>query len=317
MYNEVIKNEYIKTIVSKYTKEICIATFNRIQKFEEEFKLDIYEMSESELSQVLNDIAIICGGTTNKGSQVYSLENYIKWCLQNNIPNCNDNIFNIEIDPSEKIRAVMLKNPEQLEATLNAVFKPIDKNTIDNVYRCAIWLLYSGIKKEDLEFITKDNVDLDSMLIKYNSKSYKIYPESVDVIKSCISLTCFNIIHPSYKDGHGIDERYVGDSILRTTTGNLKPLSLQQLINRKIKSAESNGITVKKIKTEKIRLSGIFYRAYILEKQGVDIDFTSVVNNEIGDKGYKGSAKKSSNKIITDRAREYSFEYSRWKSAMY
>ena len=68
---------------------------------------------------------------------------------------------------SDRIKEVMVKNPEQLDSILNAVFKPVNKNTIDNVYRCAAWLLYCGIKKTDLSSIKAEHIDVKNCRINY------------------------------------------------------------------------------------------------------------------------------------------------------
>lgn len=317
MYNENLKLKFVSTIENQHSQEICLSTFKRVNKYEDMFEKDICEMSKSEISEVLNNLVLIRGGTTNKGSQINILENYVKWCIENNIDNSNENIFNVVIDPSEKIKEVMVKNPEQLDFILNAVFKPVNKNTIDNVYRCAIWLLYSGIKKDDLSNIKEEHFDLKNMRINYESKTYKLYLQSIDSIESCINLKEFNIIHPSYVDKYGIDTRFDGDSILRTTTGNIKPNVLQQLINRKINAAVKNGVSVPHLKVDKIRLSGIFYRAYEYESMGVPMDFSSVVADEISNKKYTTSKRNTMKTIILDRAREYMAEFQRWKSVFY
>ena len=167
---------------------------------------------------------------------------------------------------------------------------------------------------------------------EYKGKLHKYYPdflmpdnslveikgyhtEVVDIKLNSVSDRKINIYYYN-------DIKYMFDYI--KDVYNKDEISIVELYDSRIKNKHdiNNELKLKeneeqkKIKIEKIRLSGIFYRAYILEKQGVDIDFTSIVNNEIGNKEYKSNAKKSSKKVITDRAREYSFEYSRWKSAL-
>ena len=314
MYNEDLKLKFANTIDSLYTRELCLSTFKRVYKFENKCNKDIFEMAENEISEVLNHLVLVRGGTTNKSPQINILENYVKWCIENNINNSNDNIFKVSIDSSDRIKEVMVKNPEQLDSILNAVFKPVNKNTIDNVYRCATWLLYCGIKKADLSNIKAEHIDVKNCRINYESEVYELYPQSIDSIESCINLKEFTIIHPSYL---GIDNRYDGESILRTTTGDIKPDTLQQLINRKINAAAKNGISVIHLKIDKIRLSGIFYKAYVYESKGVPIDFYSIVSREMKGKTYSVSKKNSMKTITLDRAREYMAEYVRWKNVFY
>ena len=101
MYNEDLKLKFANTIDSLYTKELCLSTFKRVYKFEDKYNKDIFEMAENEISEVLNHLVLVRGGTTNKSPQINILENYVKWCIENNINNSNDNIFKVDIDSSK------------------------------------------------------------------------------------------------------------------------------------------------------------------------------------------------------------------------
>ena len=210
----------------------------------------------------------------------------------------------------------MVSCPAQLDMVLNTIFKPVSKNTIDNVYRGAIWAFYSGLKKSQLSLVNNKGIDLNKLKMTVEDDEYPVYKEAVDSYQSCITLKEFAIIHPNY-DKTGTDQRFVSDgSTFATTVGILDPNGLQQMINRKTKQAEKLNIEIPRLKVDKIRLSGIFYRAKQLESQGFDIDFTYIAKQDMEGKVYAKS-KNSMTSRITERSKEYLAEYQRWCGVFY
>ena len=69
MYNDDLKLRYLETIDNNNTKDICRKTFELISKYESMFNKDVCHMGFEELGTFINKLAIVKGGTTNKGRE--------------------------------------------------------------------------------------------------------------------------------------------------------------------------------------------------------------------------------------------------------
>ena len=316
MYNNDLKEKYIQTIKSKGSINNYIRTFNKVSEFENKYNKDVCTMSKEELSEVINELSAIRSGEENKGYRIQCLENYIMWCVSNNVDGATENIYDVSANPNKKIRQSMIKNPNQLNIILDILFNQVHKNTIDNIYRGAVWLIYSGINKSNINYLTRDSINFDKKEINFNNNIYELYEESEDSIRSCIDMTEFNVINPLYKNKNRIDIRCDGESITRTISGELNINTLQGIINKKTVKVLDNGVVIPRIKIDKIRLSGIFYRAKVYEDLGGDVDFFQIAMSDTYGKIYH--SKKNSIKGITmKKSRDYMSEYRRWLDAFY
>ena len=315
MYNNDLKEKYIQTIKSESSVNNHIRIFKKVSEFETKYNKDVYTMSKEELSEVVNELSVIRSGEDNKGYRIQCLENYIMWCVNNNIEGATENILDIAVDPNNKIRQSMIKNPSQLNIILDVLFNPVHKNTIDNIYRGAIWLIYSGINKSDINSLTSNNINFDKKEIHFNQNIYRMFEESEDSIRSCIDMTEFNVVHPLYNKNR-VDVRCSGDGITRTISGELNINTLQGIISKKTIKVLDNGIVIPRIKIDKIRLSGIFYRAKLYEDLNGHVDFFSLAMSDTNGKEY--NSKKNGIKGITmKKARDYMSEYRRWLDTFY
>lgn len=317
MYNEEIKLRYLSEIKNETSKNICRLAFEYISDYEAKYEKDICCMSVDELSDSIRGLSVVQGGALNKGPRIQAIENYIKWCIYYEISGANSNIFSIEVDSTGKIKETMLKSPEHLNMVLNVLFKDVSLDTIDNVYRTAIWLIYSGIKKEELNNIHRENIMFNKGIILFDDKQYTIYDQSINSIESCINLTEFNMFRSANNKKPAIDPRAFGTSIVRTTSGDLDQTFLQQQISRKTNKYLKEGFVIPVLKLEKIKLSGLFYRCWQLEQQGADIDFTNIALSEMNSSGKTYRGKNSIVSRAKERARGISADYQRWVSIYY
>lgn len=314
MYNEEVKQQFLNSLSKESAMKMAEGVFKIVAPFEEELNKDVCFFDDTEIKAILADMSIMSGGTTNKGPRIQALQNYIKWCVSSGIDGVNTNILNAKGDPTDKIRSRMVKDPEHLEAVLNALFKPVYEETVDVVYRSAFWLCYSGLNREDFENVKVSGIDLTNKTVTVGEDTFTLYEQSLDAIRTCIELDEFTVIHPHYR---GVDKRFVQeDTLLRCSTGILSPSTLQIMTNRRVTGRKRYGIVVPKIKIESVSESGLFYRAYQESLRGFDVDFINVVRKEMENKNYSTITNSIKNQIMY-RSRNYKAEYDRWVEVFY
>ena len=314
MYNEKQKTKFIRD----YTVSISAASvyekiFNTIETYEYGWGGDICTRGAEDLQMVVDNIAGV--RAKSKLSQVIMLREYIKWCVANNIPNAINEMSNVHIEGTSRIKEYTVANPVHLQKYLDALYTSEDKETTDNIYRCFFWLAYSGMKEEDILNLSVKDVDLSNMIVNYNGDDYPIYTQSIKAIRNCITLSQFAYEHPSY-NSIIYKDRTPGDLIMRGIKGVPNIKSLRVSFSRKIKEKVETGETNIQLSYYRAWLSGVFYRMHEREKAGYPIDFYAFVIYISKEKKYNlSSGRNTIDAKMRQLAKEYSADYLRWKVA--
>ncbi len=95
----------------------------------------------------------------------------------------------------KEIRTTMVSSPYFFNKYLDSVFEPTENNTIENLYRCAMWLLYIGFELDEIVDLEINNVDLYNRRIIYKDKYYRMPDYSFDSIEKCVSAISFYYPH--------------------------------------------------------------------------------------------------------------------------
>lgn len=318
MYNEGQKNRFISEYTrSSKTSKLIVQTFNLFEKYEEDWGIDLSMQSTEKLQPVVNKLT----GVREKSTELILiiLREYVKWCEKNGYE-VSQGIFDVSIDSIEKIKDQMVSTPHDLKERLNKYFEPVEKETIDIVYRVFLWMAFAGLDDIDAIRVSSDNIDLDNLVINFEGHTYELYKEGKDDFEKACKLTDFSYEHttPDYKIRR---DRAQGNIIMRgirSPSVDLK--TIRPAINKKFAS-ESGGKEEKRtmLSYNRIYLSGIFYRADKRERAGLPVNFSEVVACEIKrkqrTKQYTTSKTRTLKTISNKIEREYLADYERWKCA--
>ena len=316
MYNEELKTRYIvDSTKSIKTANNIKAVFNATTKYEKELGSDICTMSAQELQPIIDNILGI--RSNSKYAQIAILKEYFKWCRLNNYPGAGDGIANITIVGLGKVRKQMVSNPRHLQEYLDALYEKETEETLDNVYRCYLWMAYMGIKEDDALEIKSSDVDLSNMIINHNETEFLIYREALPAFRNAVELKTFNYIHPGYKAKVIKRDRVDGDTILRGVKTGVSKQTIRVVVSNKHLTAEKNGRkgTNQNLSYSRIQLSGLFYSMAELERAGLPISFSSIAVSDTDGKAYSFGERESIKQRQNRKERNYQRDYEQWKLA--
>lgn len=309
MYNEEQKIRFIEENAKLHSvKAEWTATFNRLSGFEEAKQKDISCFTVDEITETLNEIIGVHIGTFN--NKFYFIKKYVDWCVKNNTPNVNAEILTMRREVTGHYDITSLQNPRDLQEFLNAVFEPEEEMRCTNIYRVYCWMAYAGMPKEDIVKIRNKDVSISNRKVSFGEESYEIYPESIPAFKNCVHLTKF---YTRIWDKDVAQTRIDGDYILRGYKAVPTPHSMSNDIRKYSNIARQEGATVKKLNYTKIRASGFFYRCWLVEKAGLDINFMDLATEQLNERGTTIQEGKAGYKLVANTANKLKTEYNLWK----
>ena len=317
MYNEVQKREFINEVLGGNQKQtrVCELLFFALAPYEEELGGDIATRSAREISVALNKLLGL--RVQSRYGKLSLVKKYIEWCVVKGYAQDAEKVDGIEIGSLTKIKNETVSSPQHLQIYLDTVFRPEELLTVDNMYRCVFWLAYSGVDENDSMSIRCSDIDLGNMVIVSNGFEYPIYREGLKSIKHCAAATQFTFIHenPYYETQR---ERSPGDFLLRGVSKNRSEKAIQVSISKMTRDAVSSGKTTMRLHYYRAWISGVFYRKYMLERAGVEVDFKDVAADFIRDKEYSlhGYPIDRRRKLLAV-SNDYRKDYERWKAAHY
>lgn len=312
MYNEDQKQRFIAAYTqSEKTKNFCELLFKATQVYETAWGADICTRSAEELKPVIEKLMGL--RHWHKNVRLSILKSYAEWCLSVNVPGATSGLLEVVPEGLEKMKQQSFANPTHLELYLDSIYDREDEETLDNIYRTYYWLAYVGVKEEDILQIKTTDVDLANMEVKAAGKAYPILFEALPAIRNCVRLQSFVFKHPNYTKLIR-RERIPGDGLLRGIRGEMTLQSLRVLIARGARQkADETGM---RPSYYRIRLSGIFYRAFQLEQSGKKPDFMDLAEEDMQGKTYKfDNVRNTYSSIKRQIARDYQKDYERWKLA--
>lgn len=321
MYNEIQKTIFITELTSNLgRRKVAEQTFDAIEKYEEAWGADFCTRTKEEIIPVVSEITGL--RENSRKTRLSVLRSYVKWCLDNCVPDARDDLLQIKDFGNDKFKRQMVSNPLHLQRYLDTVLEKESSLTVDNIFRAYYWLAYCGVKEEDVLNIKSSDVDLSQMVVRYGGNEYQLYREAIPSIKNCVELSAFRFIHPNYSDKEIYKERAAGDILLRATivkgvkdmrTEMSKKQRLQKYRSEDSKNDKSLDL---RLSFDRVNLSGMFYRMYEAERAGFPVDFIAVASDFMDGKDYKLD---SGRNLIGAKRREianrYKKDYERWKEA--
>lgn len=307
MYNEERKMRFLEE--TRSSVDFGRSVFNTIAPHEEKENKDLCELSIEVLQPIAN--TKFGSRTRTSDSTIAFLRSYVCWCKEQGYPTTSD-VYDLKTEMDEKMKRMMIASPTHLEVVLNKVFDPVQDETVDCLYRCYIWMAFAGIEESETPEVRVDEIDFDSMTIEHGGRSYEIYREAVPAFKMACTATQFRYVNPNYTNGKqgGYRNRHPGEHLLRG------------IRSEKIKLTTIRSVVGKKFKAEavetsygKIRLSGLFYKTYEMERFGEPINFDSFVVEHMGKTEHKYHANYTRNKLANGIKRDLEDDYECWKAA--
>lgn len=332
MYNRKQKEKflaYYKKLKANKPSMITRAemALNNIEKYEQSWGKDISCQEDiNELQKIVDEFSGI--STSTRDGRLVALREYCKWCLNEKIEGANSNLLEINGPTSDKLENKTVANPLELQIHLNKILQPENLENIHNVYRAFVWLAYIGFSEKEVNGISCDDVDLESMRITYNDSMFDIYPESLRCIKNCKYMRTFKYSHPLYKENTIDRERVSGNLLLRGFRSDPKEspyYKLNAVISRAQTQAFRAGEITKKVTYHSVWLSGIFYRALQKEQQGISADFYGVAirywenisRNNSNDDIVFDPDNNTHRKRVLLLEKSFTNDYKRWKKIFY
>lgn len=264
MLNEARKKNFLASFsTSKNTIANATRAFMLFDKKENETNCDFCEMPLSVIQPIIDD------ATTSRSSSVIailsSLKSYVSWCRDHHFPT-SDAVFNVVINPSKKITNETVGDPAMLRAVLDTIFDDPKWKTTDIVYRAFFWFAYMGLYDTQAIDLNIDDVDLENMIVIYKKKKYDIPIQAKEDIYAAVESTYFVLYHEKQYYETECD-RAGGRAVLRTTRLRRPTLdNFRAAVSKKVKPSPF------KLSYRKILLSGWYYRWYMAELNGENLE---------------------------------------------
>lgn len=312
MYNQEQKQKYLDYMEANSKKTTTtISTFKSIAPCEEKWGADISTRSTEEIQAAIDKM--FGSRRASKASRISNLRMYVRWCIDNNMPGACDGMLNVRVNVSANQVACAIKCPADLQSALNRLFRPERDNTVDNVYRCYMWLAYMGVNNSDTINIRTQDVDIANLCIRVGNDTYPMINESIPSIVKCATLDRFRFIHPAYS----IElDRYPGDKLLRVIKGDASLETLNgAIIERHIDTGKEDP-DVLALSYRAVRDAGYFYNLYNLEKSGLELDFRAIARAEVAKRIEDGELKEEYKTSYARRLKEdIQKGYNQWKNS--
>jgi len=314
-YNKEQKQLYLDSLPiydTENPKTVFISNFNIISKYEHLFQKDISEMS---LPQLLNVLSMTApAGYTAKSIKLSFYKDYIDWCIKNGKTAKNVNLLDEvtakDINSSLAIKSQRIKNKNHLNEILETVYKMNDDEMQEQI-KLICWLAFYGFNTDDIINLKKIDIDYDKKQIYKQSTEQKIDIAEDFVMELC--RNCSNHTKITSINAHGYYDKKLKDNnyVFRNTYNCEDELITETFIRRRFRKlnndyAEFTGGTLS-LSVDRINLSGIFYKIYLLEQTGEAITQNTMI--EYFNIHYENES------TMRNEPRKILIDYTNWKKA--
>lgn len=280
MYNEDVKATYLSCCKNKRN---TILLFKKSERYEREAKTDLCKLSSETVKGI---IANHYGNSIKSArSAVSVLKGYCRWCKDQGF-DINYELLSIkDVDQSISTKKAMVSSPGRLQSILDIIFSKPEEETDECLMKCYLWCAFFGVPAEESKYIfetLKTDLDLDNLIITVADHRYEMYEESAPDFYNLKTLDTFAFSHPTYKKiirrkRLSSDYLFRGVESGKNKIGHVTQSSIISRIGKKMRGKNRS------LRYYDIYLSGVFYRAYQLEKEGFAPDFTRYLQYRFGD----------------------------------
>lgn len=302
MYNEDRKTAFIEE--TRSSADFGKSIFRTTHPYEQQAGQDLCELPAEVLQEIAN--SNFGSRTRTMDSTIAFLRSYVTWCKENGYHTC-DGIYSVQTQMDEKMKRYMVASPKHLQAVLDKVFSPVEGETVDCIYRCYLWMAFSGLEEPETVEVKVDEIDFGSMLIEHGGKSFELYREAAPAFRMACEATEFKYQHPRYEQ---IRKRFPGEYLMRgIRSEKIKSTTVRSVIQKAFKANEIE------LTYNKIRMSGVFYRAYEAERMGAEVNFDDLITEHIIKMGSTYNRNYTRGKVANLLKRDFFDDYACWKAA--
>lgn len=328
MFNEEFKNKFLSTIKNDNTKNNLRYFFAITEPFETELKKDLCLFTSEELLNMFNNYGLSITSSSIE-SRISFMRLYFKWAVK---MGCDDDIDALTyVRKSDYITGMIDKfvfSPKHLNEYLDSAFDKVELDTTDLIFRGLFWLAFMGVPYKYAESISSKCVDLNEESVMVGGEYYPMFAESIDVFRRLKTLQNFRFVHPLYKQDTWKD-RLDSDMLLRgfqrsnswknkSVDDKKRHHTIASDATSKLKRAVNDGVIKASITYESVRRSGIFYKMFLREQSGIEVNFTTFAMKEysIDNDGKDAQDETSVRASVSRRRKHMTKDYECWKLAM-
>lgn len=300
--------------LSDSAKSLFSVTFNSFEDYEASIGSYIEDMTDEEFSKAI-ELTVKKSSRTNAQRRSV-IRRYLTWCKENGYKCREHKGFDLsgENDNAKLsvIKSSMFASPAHLHNFLNEIFDPVELGSTDVLYRCFIWLVYSGLTTKEIETVRIEDVDIFNFSIRMRSTEYKLPAESLASIHACMTLDSFLIRSERVYDRVYHMRRADSRDLLRRAVKSTR-VSYSRLRIDTSKKVHSKGYS---IELDGIRKSGDYYRVFQREQITGEADLSMLVMRSIeSDPKFQEKRTDLQKKSVRSIRNYIQKDYNAWKSA--
>ena len=321
--NPELKRQFIDETQNDFSKINRIAILNKFDIKEQETQRDLCTFDYDDIAPF-----ILQGQLGMKYPSIekalITIKKYKEFCAIHNVEGATGVDSRLyDLRASAAFRKSMVVNSADMAKCLDEIYPETieDKPALSDLVRGYIWLGFSGIDDMCVSKIEKQHLDFIGQRIKYLDREYKIYPESVQVLRICCdSQELYAMKNRTY----ACYPRTKGDGVLRSI------IEMQErkastyfagLLSRRLGILEDGNNSFRRISYIRAWSSGIFSRTYEAELSGEKYEeYLTKIAGEITEernaiKGYKLEGRNTLRTKTLALAGDLKEDYLTWKQA--
>lgn len=323
MYNVELKERYIASLKAESSKTSVKYLFKKSEDLEREYEKDLYQFTLDEM-QIL--ISRFSPRKLSRQSRIASIRAYLRWATADGLDVVISKLKDIndtsEVAGEDNFAAKFVFSPQHLSTYLDSVFDDVELQTIDLTFRAFLWMSFMGVPQNMIERVSIRNVDLDEGFLVVGGEYYPLYKESVRTFYLLKNIDSFRYIHPLY-DSLVYKPRIDSDVLIRgiktakkeSPGEHVRRHQISTDVRGKIRKAIAKNPSIISLTYSNAKLSGVFYKMYLREESGIDVNFWSSAAKIVAENGEEDlkstNAQHKINKIKLAMAKEYIV----WKKA--
>lgn len=315
MYNAEQKARFLWDVFSESsyspaTLRNAEAALGRMEPFEEAAGADCCTMTAEQLQAIVDQLAQKTFASRQYFFRV--LRQYGAWCLNSGVPGATDGLLKLDIRYAglDKIRSSMVSGPQHLQRCLDAVFSPECEETIDNVNRAFFWLAFAGVPADDVTTLRTSDFYPTALSLHCRGRVIRFPAEALDAVRNTATLNSFRYVHPNYVGARR--ERFDSNQLMRGIKAEATRQGLEQAACRPVMKMYKAGKIDTAFTFRSVRLSGMFYRIFELERSDLKRYAAGATDRLISSVMAEFWAKKPDDAQTVNQTGE---DYRRWKAA--
>lgn len=306
IYNEVRKEHFIDETATRRDKAYCV--FKSSYPYEQQAGVDLCDLPLDTLQKYVDEN--LGTGAASSVLLFSILQSYFDWCCRSGYID-NNTLNQVVIDYDAKVKRYLVASPRHLNLILDQSFTPVEENRLDILYRCLIWLAFSGIRQTDVMSVKSRDIHFDTMTIEFGELVYELYREAIPALRAACEAETF-VYTGTAPNGTktNLNRKRNHNEYLFRSFKTEKP-RLGTMLQQTFSCTRAHGFD---ISYNRVYMSGLFYRAYENERAGLPPNFDDEVRYRV-EKNAANKDRKALNASAYSARAGLKKEYQQWKRA--